>query len=268
MQVEIIEIPTEITEASIKAYIAKCSSVVRNKDPKDNDRLFDRLLKESFGDTASRVLQYIPCKIEYSRTQYSSGATKFYGFITDNIKSETEVTWYYTTARELFNWGWTMEEILPTIDFTHYKAVRVTAPRFIYNQLQTHDNVTSVSFSARYSDNPLGYWMPEEYFGWMNSRILRAGDREYIQSLWNSKVENYSPHDLKQYMNKSLGIARKEIYNRGADGLEYVVFTLGSFTNHPHYWEHFCNQRAVDSHTQLETRKVAQMIKDVIYGES
>ena len=249
MKVELIETPVEITEESVKAYIAKCSSVVRNKDPKDNDRLFDRLLKESFGATASRVLQYIPCVLN---TSEHLDMTKLYGFYADVFQYKCHV--YHTTARELFNWGWTLEEILPTIDFTHYKTVRVTAPRFIYNQLQTHDNVTSVSFSARYSDNPLGYWYPPEFVKYHEATL----------DGWDDLVENTTPALLKTFMKDTLGIPRKEVYNRGADSLEYVVFTLGSFTNHPHYWEHFLNQRAFDSHTQKETSEVANMIKDVI----
>lgn len=47
MKIELINTPTEITDESLKQYLADISSVVRNKQPKDNDRLFQRLLKES-----------------------------------------------------------------------------------------------------------------------------------------------------------------------------------------------------------------------------
>ena len=63
MKVELIPIPSEITDESLKQYLADCSSVVRNAQPKDNNRLFQRLIKESFGNKPSRVFEYIPCKL-------------------------------------------------------------------------------------------------------------------------------------------------------------------------------------------------------------
>lgn len=45
----------EITDETLKQYLADCSAVVRNAQPKDNNRLFNRLIKESYGDRASSL---------------------------------------------------------------------------------------------------------------------------------------------------------------------------------------------------------------------
>lgn len=249
MKAELVTIPTEITDASIKQYLADCSSVVRNKQPKDNDRLFDRLLKESYGNTASRVFEYVPCRIDmYDVPQcddYSADqeVTQYFGFFLRD--------YYYTNARELFNWGWKWEDILKCIDFTHYRTVKVIAPYFIYGQLSTHTQITSVSHSARYTESNLGYWCPPEI--------------KSEQAEWNDFVENVSPKTLETVMKES-GVNRREVSARGKDMLQNRIYTLGGYINNPNAFPHFINQRMRDAHTQLETRQVAELIaKEIGY---
>jgi len=211
----------------LQEYLAELSSVVRDKSPKSAEKLWGRLLTESVGNKASRVFEYIPCKID---KKIDSG--QYFGFYLDDN--------YYTNARELLNWGWSMREVLRTVDFTNYKVFRCEAPRMVYNQVQTHTQITSVCFSARYSDNSRGFWKPNEV--------------DMLQEEWDNCVENSSPKELKEIMRYS-GVVRKEILNRGRDNLQYVVFNLGGYTNNPNAWEHFVAQRT-DSHTQLETREL------------
>lgn len=243
MKAELVTIPTEITDASIKQYLADCSSVVRIKQPKDNDRLFDRLLKESYGGKASRVFEYVPCTVYVGdvpdMVQYSAEQEphQYFGwFLREN---------YFTNARELFNWGWTWEEILEVVDFTHYRTVRVTAPYFIYGQLSTHTQVTSVSHSARYTESNLGYWKPLEI--------------PATKEAWDDMVETMSPKGLEAFM-KGCGVNRREVFARGKDMLQYRVYTLGGYLNNPNAFPHFINQRMRDAHTQLETRQVTELI--------
>lgn len=248
MKVELVEIPTEITDASIKQYLADCSSVVRNKQPKDNDRLFDRLLKESYGAKPSRVFEYIPCVVDshiaFEELSFKD-PTQLFGFIHEGG--------YHTTARELLNWGWSWDDILMYVDFTHYKTVKVEAPYFLYGQASTHNQITSVSHSNRYTEADLGYWKPPE---------LDA----ISQEAWNDTVKSVSPTSLQEMM-KQFGVTRREVFARGADMLANRVYTLGGYTNNPNAWEHFINQRALDKHTQLEMRILAQMIKETIENE-
>lgn len=253
IEVTLLNSPEVITKEAIYSWIADTIYPIRGVQAKKPELTFERLLKESYGNSASRVMEYIPCKLLH---MVSKNPIKYYGFGYDSH--------YYTTGRELFNLGHDLDTILPMIDFTHYKAVRVKAPRFVYNQLQTHTNVTSVSFSARYNDGSREYWYPAEFFKYRAQKGQSNGIYNQYQKEWNRIVENSTPIQLRSFMKDELSIPRKEVYNRGADSLEYVEFTLGSFTNHPHYWEHFLNQRAEDSHTQKETREVAQLIKKVL----
>lgn len=245
MNVELINTPTEITDESLKQYLADISSVVRNKQPKDNDRLFQRLIKESYGNKPSRVFEYIPCTISALKEHFNY-QMQFFGHWHNDYQE------YYTNARELLNWGWSWEEVIKVVDFTHYKAVKCTAPYFIYGQVSTHTQITSVSHSNRYTESDLGYWMPEEL---SNSRMTISG--------WNHRVKS-TPPDILENIMRSSGITRREVYARGSDMLQYRVFSLGGYTNNPNAWQHFVNQRLHDAHTQLETRQLTQMISDAI----
>ena len=240
MKVEIIKQPTVITSESLMQYLADVSSVVRGSQPKDNERLFKRLMKESYGNKPSRLFEYIACAIPYTFDVLNT--CELFGF---RVKDT-----YCTSARELLNWGWSWKQVIEYVDFTHYRAVRVTSPRFIYNQLQTHTQITSVCFSARYSDQTAGYWKPDEV--------------EMSKIVWDAVVDTSSPLELRCYMKDNCDIKRKEIYNRGADSLAYVTYSLGGWMNSSNSWEHFINQRAFDSHTQLETREVAKMISELL----
>lgn len=253
MKVVEIQTPTTTDEQSIYEYIAKCSSVVRDKEPANPERLWNRLWEESYGNLRSRVLEYVP--VTLVKGEMNHKAEKLYGYMNHTTGQ------YRTSMREVGNWGKSLDEAIEAglVNFNGYKAFTVMAPRFVYNQLQTHNNVTSVCFSARYSDNHMGYWYPEEFAAFTEHY-------KSTQELWNAIVENYSPKEIRNFMKNELGIKRKEVYSRGADSLEYVKFTLGGYTDVEESWKHFVNQR-LDAHTQKETREVAKMISDKLYQE-
>lgn len=257
---EVVEIipPVVITKESIADYLAECASVVRDKSPASAEKLLKRLMTESFGSTASRVLEYIPCVLsqesdalssKFADAQDSMEFTQFFGTFYNSGEA------YYTNARELLNLGFTFEEVLEVADFTNYRAFKCVAPYFIYGQLSTHNQVTSVSHSQRYGTCDRGYWIPPEYQAFYNS-----SDYSICEAAWSGRVENSTPLELKEFMKKDLGIKRKEVWDRGADMLQNRVFTLGGYTNNPNAWRHFIDQR-LDIHTQLETRTFCELIK-------
>ena len=214
----------------IQEYIAELASVVRDKNPKSAEKLFNRLLVESVGDNASRVLEYVPCKIYNS--VFTEGYSQFFGFVQED--------YYYTNARELLNWGWSLDDVLCSIDFTNYKVFKCEAPYFIYGQVSTHNQLTTVSHSQRYADCNRGFWKPKEV-------------TKISQVLWDDLILDLSPNELSQLMRDS-GITRKEVLGRGSDMLQNRVFVIGGYTNNPNSWGHFFKQR-LDKHTQLETRE-------------
>lgn len=243
MKVELIKAPTDITLENLQVYIAECSSVVRNKEPKDAARLWDRLLKESYGDKPSRMFEYIPCKIRGLEV-LSPHDGQYFGFWQDN--------YYYTNARELLSWGMTWDDIIGNVDFTDYRAVKVTAPYFIYGQLSTHTQITSVSHSARYTEAGLGYWKPPEL-------------HMINQEAWNDTVLNCTPLGLQSIM-KEFGVTRREVWSRGSDMLAMRVYCLGGYLSNPNALPHFIDQRMRDPHTQLETRQITELIaKEINY---
>lgn len=259
MKVELIQIPAEINDATLKQYLADCSSVVRNAQPKDNERLFQRLLKESFGDKASRVFEFLPCTLHHTDLRRPFGT--FFGHFSSLKEGK-----YYTNARELLNQDYSWEEVIKLVDFTHYKAVKITAPYFVYGQVSTHTQITSVSHSNRYTESDLGYWMPDEIKEYWRERgytFDHTYTAEDLQANWNNLVERTGPVKLQEYM-KAKGVTRREVHARGSDMLQYRVATLGGYVNNPRAWPHFINQRLHDPHTQKETRQLAGLIAEAL----
>lgn len=222
----------------VQIYIAECSSVVRDKTPKSAEKLFKRLLTESVGDKPSRVLEYLPCVVRMSRVFRADMASQTFGFI-QNKK-------YYTNARELLSWGWSLDQVLEVVDFTNYKVFKCETPYFIYGQVSTHNQLTTVSHSNRYTESQHGYWMPPEIVG-------------ITQAQWDDGVSRkWRPMELQDLM-KQHGVVRREVFARGKDMLQMRGFTIGGFTNNPNAWDHFLEQR-LDLHTQLETREFVKVL--------
>jgi len=258
MTAELI-IPKSNSLVDLQNYIAECASVVRDKAPKSAEKLWNRLLKESYGGKASRVLEYVPCTICVTLVpdtkSWAYGVVQWFGFFNDDKGT------YHTTMRELLNWGWTVEQCLEAVDFTNYRTFKCETPYFIYGQLSTHNQITSVSHSQRYGVCDRGYWMPpevEKFYSGIASTYTPAEKQE----AWNDRVFMSSPELLKSFM-KARGITRKEVWDRGADMLQNRVSTLGGYTNNPNAFPHFIDQR-LDSHTQKETREFVQTIKDLL----
>ncbi len=226
----------------LREYIAELSSVVRDKSPKSAEKLFSRLLSESVGDKASRVLEFIPCVINWNDVPNDkANYNQYFGFyLEDN---------YYTNARELLNWGWTMQQVLKYVDFTNYVVIKCETPYFVYGQISTHTQLTTVSHSQRYADCDRGYWKPTELI-------------DIDQDSWNTLCDNAKPCNLQNLM-KNSGVNRKEVFDRGRDMLQNRVFVIGGYTNNPNAWQHFIKQRT-DKHTQLETR---EFVKELLYPE-
>lgn len=248
--IEVIKPPKEVTLEGLHNYLAKCSSVVRDANPKNPSRLFDRLLKESYGGRPSRVLEYIPCKI--GKTNVIDDAVQYFGFFTSG--------YYYTNMRELLNWGWSIEECLDVVDFTDYITLRCVTPYFIYGHVSTHNQLTTVAHSQRYADCKRGYWVPQEYITYKQPR----GDYSMaeLQEMWDSCVMSMSPKNLSSFMRK-LGVKGKEVYNRGSDMLQYRPFTIGMYKNNPNAYKHFINQRR-DVGTQKETVIFTNMLVEFV----
>jgi hypothetical protein len=251
--VKLIEPPKEINKDSLADYLAECMSVVRGKEPKDSIKLWNRLLKESYGGKPSRAFELIPCVIS-STFAYSNiyKIGKLFGYKKDDL--------YYTNMRELLNWGWSEEGCLYQVDFTHHKTFKCVAPYFMYGQLSTHTQITSISHSNRYTESEYGYWYPEEFTDW----YIKNDDRGIaIQDSWYEAMETFDPIELENFMKNELGVKRREIFSRGSDSLKKREFVLGGSTIDPYAWEHFINQR-LDPHTQAETRTITKMIKELL----
>ncbi|MGA1049585.1 MAG: FAD-dependent thymidylate synthase, partial [Minisyncoccia bacterium] len=214
--------------------------------------LFNRLLTESYGNKASRVLEYIPCSVKvqdiYTDDELYNiyNASQIFGFSKDAICDGEK--YYHTNLRELLNLDIDLEIALKYVNFTNYKVFKCTTPYFIYGQVSTHNQLTTVSHSQRFAEINLGYWKPDEI--------------QTTQKGWNNFVENTTPNFLKHYM-KNNGITRREVFARGIDMLEYRVFTIGGYTSNSNAWKHFLEQR-LDKHTQLETRKFVELFREYI----
>jgi len=250
-KIEKINPMRENTEEELYRYIADVSGVVRDKEIKNPEKLFNRLTTEAVGGKASSVLAFVPVVLDRNKNQefaykslnkiYKSRFVHLFGFINN------ENDRYHTNMRELINISCAVDEILPHIEFVCYQAYRAIVPYFIFQQLRTHTQVNFLSHSQRYTDVDYGYYKPEEI--------------DMTQEEWNIKVENTTPNELKEFM-KENGIKRKEIYARGIDMLKYRPFTIGFNTLNPNSWKHFKNERSTP-HTQAETREFVAQLKEL-----
>jgi hypothetical protein len=228
--------------ADIREYIAECSSVVRDSTPKSAEKLFVRLLSESYGEKPSRPFEFIPCRLK-NNTEIPDTVRQLFGFFDDTGH-------YFTNARELLNWDWSLKKVLAHVNFDNYEVFRCEAPYMVYQQLSTHVQLTTISHSRRYTDGKSTYFKPKEC-----SKIE--------QVTWDVGVgEVWSPNELKRRM-RECGVVHKEVLNRGADMLQMRSFIIGGYTNNPNAWEHFINQRT-DSHTQAESRELVKKIKELL----
>ena len=242
------------TIESLQAYIANMSSAVRDKAPKSDEKLWNRLMKEAYGDKPSSVFKFIPCKLEKLELSYLP-ANQLFGFF--------EMGEYYTSARELLNWGWTWEKILPTVDFTHYRAFKGMTMYKVYQQLRTHTVPHWISHSQRYTESEHGYWYPYEFKAHQIENYNHAHNPDkLLQESWNRTVQNYTPIQLQTLMKLELAIPRREIYALGSDMLQKRVFSGGGYLNNPNDLPHLFNQRGKDPHTQLETKQWTQMLME------
>jgi hypothetical protein len=122
VKAEIVQ-PKSTSLEDLQDYIAECSSVVRDKQPKSAEKLWNRLLTESYGNTASRVFEYIPCTISAEFADTTTGL-QFFGFWSMQYHDFNDT--YHTTARELLNWGWPIEDSnvkLPTLSTDKYQHI-------------------------------------------------------------------------------------------------------------------------------------------------
>ena len=252
-KIEKIKPMVENTIEELYRYIADVSGVVRDKEIKNPEKLFNRLTTEAVGGKASSVLAFVPVVLHRSKNQefvdkffsrvYDNKFVQYFGFI-DNKEDK-----YCTNMREMLNIGCTIDEILPHIDFTNYQAYKAMVPYFIYQQIRTHTQVNFLSHSQRYTDVDYGYYKPNEV--------------DMTQEQWNTRVENTTPKELKTFLKNGCNVIRKEIYARGADMLKYRPFTMGFNTLNPNSWKHFKDERSTP-HTQLETRNFVSQLSDIV----
>ena len=240
--------PNEITDASIKKYLADCAQVVT----RDNNEFFNQAMKESYCDKPGRVFECIPCSVSIHNTKLpvalNHDVLQTFGFGLGHF--------YYTNARELLNWGWEWDEVLGVIDFTDYRAVMVVAPYFIYSQLSTSNQITSIPSRNRHTTADLGYWMPPE----VEAHLSALGYSD-AGGQWNVLVNAYPPSKLQSYM-KRKGVMRSEVFAMGSDMLAYKAFTLCGDTCNPNAWPHFIARGVHEP--QAEIAYTVKLIKEEI----
>ena len=257
-------------DGDIAEYLAKVTQVVYDKDEPSSypDRLLTRLAKESYGDTASHVLSFVPCILKGGDYDYFNTLKEntspiildYYGYeaITPTAPNEQE-TIYVTSARELLNVGFSIEQVAKVVDFSYFRTVTMVMPNFAYAQLRTHSKVVMLQQSNRYTTSKYGYWYPPEFADYYLSNSNVSRYEMTSQEYWDNMVEHSTPTELTAFMKDELGVKR-EVYSRGRDMLQIRVCSLGFDMLNPNSYQHFINERMRSSHTQQATREVVKAI--------
>jgi len=254
--------PKEITKLSVAEYLAEVARVVYNrKEPSSKPlNLLQRLMKESYGDTPSNLLSFVPCTLPAYIEGLRLDRGKLFGYFFGGM--------YRTSLRELLIPLDGIEEWLKYIDFDKYEVYHAEVPYFIYQQIRTHTQIQFVSHSARFTDVNLGYWYPEEWVSYFDDVVNeRKTDKRLIieygtEDAWSHFVENNSPADLERFMREVLQVKDRGVYSRGIDMLRIRPFTIGLDTVSPYAYQHFVNERTT-KHTQTQTREFVEQLKEM-----
>jgi len=260
-QIKEIKPMLENTKEELYRYLADVATVVKDEEIKNPEKLFERLSKESYGNTASSVLAFVPIVLDIKDNDFSFlrniSFLQLFGFFKDGK--------YHTNLREILNDGkYSLDEAIKLIDFTHYKAFTAVVEEFTYNQIRTHTQVQFLQQSNRRAYSKYGYFCPPEFKKYLENELINyiPNDSE-AEEHWNKRVLMSTPDELFKFMQVNLGIKRREVFSRGADMLEIRKFSIGVNTLNPNSWGHLRDERKT-SHTQLECRNFITELSECI----
>lgn len=265
---------------------------------------WNALLKEAAMGTSGRPLEYAPCILKATIYSSMVDIAPYYDLQDlDRYKVKNVELEYFlnnimrfshvehignnefvltTNYRTLLNAGWNPEEIpgVPPYMLENFKVVKITAPFYIWAQLMTHTQLSKISQSDRVTGTN-EYWLPNDIFKRIkNKREELSGNNIYFDrvtinvkhndfdGLLNVLITKVSQEDAQMFF-KELGYPR-EIWSRAIYYFKMKTFFMGGWRNDPKTWENLLLERGVlpdkwsKTWVQKETRKVAEMIRDIV----
>lgn len=279
-----------MSEEHRSKFVSDAAAISRGKFKSNNSKTrFKSLLKEAHGKTPSRPVEFCPVVLHVyflkNKAHIHTLDQKVISVLDmDRFSNELAGHSYiegdilYTNLRALLNAGIPYDKIPYATQeevneyYGPFKAVRVSAPMFVFNHLVTHTMLSKEARSERYveMDNS-DYWLPSDF----EERLESLAKDKYPHLFSNEDWDIYSIKKFlldvasqKEVMGffKSLGYKR-EVYQRAMLEFRYKTFIMVGWSNDPKRWEHLINQREAGktkSHTQLETRKTVEAIAKVI----
>lgn len=158
-----------------------------------------------------------------------------------------------------------------------FKVIRGKVPKFVFDHLKTHTQITSLAQSDR-SSVESDYWLPDD----LQERFIKSkgvcnSDINKIISLFKSlvtlKIEDFnkslvhhllskvSPNQFEELF-KTLGYS-KEIYQRQLSGFRYKEFIMSGWINDPLTFNHLIELRS-HKPTQKETIEFTEGLREVL----
>ena len=148
-KIEITELPDDYTPESIIAFAARCAGV----EGFDSEDVIPPRIKEM-----------LPCVVEgidaINEIDFNDG--RLSGFFKNGM--------YHTSARELEAWGWSFQEILDALSFSHWHTLKVTAPKHIYESVSRIGTVRTFRHFAQEVNGEGRETITFSLGGWTNDR--------------------------------------------------------------------------------------------------
>jgi len=253
---------------------------------KNAQALADRLAKEGTKDNPySRSYELIPLKIRGMNDEEIVGIV--------SVKEPAAITvlrFSYcdadkvisTTLRNISNVvgtdkGLACKKFNTPEEVVDFKVVIAKIPYFVFGHLKTHNMLTTIAQSDRYSTEE-DFWIPTDlrsrvYNLKLDSAEFKAPHMAAVYSfVTRFKEDCFDTIDLLKDLNfnefetlfKKLGYT-KEIYQRQLAGFRYKTVVIAGWKNDPLTWDHLFELRT-SSHTQETTREFVTGLVELFEG--
>lgn len=216
-------------EKNIKQFVATVAATCSGVDCKDPEKLWERLLTEDAGEPSK--------PFDFVKFDWSDWTLR------QRVKFDT-------ASLRLFDNTYTAM-------VTNLETIIISGiPRFVADHLRTHTNygtIHQLMSSARLSKAG-EYWDYQPLRDWLFENQT-LDDFDLITN--DENLENVTAVDFREAMKKEC--TRKEIWNRPLSAWNSTTLAIAATSEG---WEAMIKTRSTPA-TQIETRKVIEMIKEI-----
>ena len=262
----------DMTEANLskekRLHFIQLATISRNKlESKNPPKLLLRLLKETNDNKPSRPVEFIPVKLYIDfwndkillKDTMNGNVIKMIETLKDKIHFYNELISFsyiqqfeeynmlHTNMRALLNYGIEYDKIPFNKDCSDFKCITGKIPRFVYDHLVTHTQLSTESSSVRIQRRiDTEYWYPENID--IKNKLIEQ-----------DKINHENILYLKEQYNYPFELGMRDMSSR-----RYISFVMTGWYNNIKTWINLFSERSDKTWTQNETKIVVNKIKEIL----